>query len=180
VEICLAHADDVAAYTALARAAQEWLQSRGLKQYVPAAHDEYAHILRGQVESGTLHAVRDGDSRVGFFSLDSTPSRWWPADSGRALYLAGVVVARRARGRGIGGQIIRWCMDEASRRECPYLRLDCHAGNPWLCAYYQSHGFVLRGRVPQHDGYVGCLYERQVLSTPLATDSAASSWSDSV
>jgi GNAT superfamily N-acetyltransferase len=159
MEIGRALMDDVGTYTDLGRAAQAWLRARGLEQYVPAAHDGYADAIRARVEAGTLYAVRDDGAAVAFFSLDPAPSPWWPADGEPALYLAGMVVGRRARGRGVGGLIIRWCAAEAGRRGCRFVRLDCHAGNPWLCGYYEAHGFVLCGRIEQHRGYHGCLYQ---------------------
>lgn len=159
MEVRPAGPEDVGTYAALGRAAQAWLQSRGLGQYVPAAHDEYADAIHGRVATGTLYAVADDGVMVGFFSLDPAPSRWWLPDGIPALYLAGMVVDQRARGRGIGRYIIRWCTAEAIRRECRFVRLDCHAGNPWLCSYYEGHGFVLVGRVEQHPGYDGCLYQ---------------------
>jgi GNAT superfamily N-acetyltransferase len=163
MEVRLAGAENVGTYAALARAAQASLRSRGLGQYVPAAHGEHAAAIRIKVESGTLYAVWDGGTVVGFFSLDPSPSPWWPADGEPALYLSGVVVSPRARGRGVGDFIIQWCMAEAGRQGCGCVRLDCHAGNPWLCAYYEARGFTRRGRVEQHPGYFGCLYERGVL-----------------
>jgi hypothetical protein len=36
-----------------------------------------------------------------------------------------------------------------------------------VCNYYEIHGFVLRGRVEQHPGYFGCLYD---LRAPPLTD----------
>lgn len=42
------------------------------------------------------------------------------------------------------------------------MRLDCHAVFPWLGADYEARGVNLQGRVEQHPGYVGCLYERPV------------------
>jgi GNAT superfamily N-acetyltransferase len=162
MEVQRAGPEDVRPYAELGRDAQAWLRSRGLGQYVPAAHDEYAAAIRSKVESGTLYAVRDGDTAVGFFSLDPAPSPWWPVDGEPALYLAGMVVARSARGHGVGGLIIEWCAAEATRLGRRWVRLDCHAGNPWLCRYYEAHGFELRGRVEQHPGYDGCLYQRRV------------------
>jgi GNAT superfamily N-acetyltransferase len=162
MEIRLARPEDVGTYVALGRAAQALLRSRGLEQYVPAAHDEYAAAIRSKVESGTLYVVWDGGTAVGFFSLDLASSPWWPADGEPALYLAGMVVSPQARGRGVGGFIIQWSLAEAGRRGCRFVRLDCHAGNPWLCGYYESHGFTFRGRVEQHPGYIGCLYQRAV------------------
>ena len=174
MEVRLAGPEDIATYTALGRVAQEWLRSRGLGQYVPAAHDEYAAAIRARVAAGTLYAVQDGGETVGFFSLDPSPSPWWPADGVPAVYLAGMVVAPSARGRGVGGFIIRWSAAEAGRRGCRCVRLDCHAGNPWLCAYYEAHGFALRGRVEQHPGYEGCLYQRGVAPPAEAADTEPS------
>jgi GNAT superfamily N-acetyltransferase len=159
LEIRLARLEDVGTYAKLGREAQAWIHSQGLEQYVPAAHDEYADAILARAEAGTLYAVSDGGADVAFFGLDPAPSPWWPTDDESSLYLAGMVVSRRARGRGVGGHIIRWCAAEARRRGCRVVRLDCHAGNPWLCRYYEAHGFVLRGRIEQHPGYFGCLYQ---------------------
>jgi GNAT superfamily N-acetyltransferase len=160
MEVRLARPEDVATYAALGRAAQALLWFRGLAQYVPAAHDEYAAAIRSKVERSTLYVVGD-EAAIGFFSLEPAPSPWWPTDGELALYLSGMVVSPQARGRGVGGFILQWCLAEARRLGCRFVRLDCHAGNPWLCAYYESHGFLLQGRVEQHPGYMGCLYQRE-------------------
>jgi GNAT superfamily N-acetyltransferase len=159
MQVRRAGAEDINTYLDLGRAAQAWLRSRGLGQYVPAAHNEYADAIRVRVAAGTLYAVWNDGAPIGFFSLDETPSPWWPTDGEPALYLAGMVVSQQARGRGIGTYIIGWCSAEAERRGAKVVRLDCHAGNSWLCNYYETHGFVLRSRVDQHPGYEGCLYE---------------------
>src|SRR5262245_25391864 len=164
MEIRRAQLEDVITYMALGRAAQAWLRSRELGQYVPAAHEEYSGEIRSKVEAGTLYVVRDSGEAVGFFSLDATPSSWWPPAEAGALYLAGMVVSLSARGRGIGSFIVEWCAAEAARRKCQFLRLDCHADNSWLCAYYERHGFHLQGRVQQQPGYDGYLYQRMVAS----------------
>jgi GNAT superfamily N-acetyltransferase len=166
MEIRPATLEDIPPYIAQARLAQEWLRSRGLGQYIPAAHEEYAPGVRQWVMAGTLQAVTEAGSTIGFFNLDVIPSRWWPHDGPPALYLAGMVLHESSRGRGIGGEIIRWCAAEVARRGRHSLRLDCHAANPWLRAYYERHGFVLRGEIDQHPGYRGCLYELPIEIEP--------------
>src|SRR5690349_3464566 len=113
MQVRLARLEDIATYAAFGCAAQTWLSARGLKQYVPAAHEEYAASIRAKVESHTLYAVWEDDTAVGFFSLDEEPSPWWPANGERALYLAGMVVGPQAHGRGVGSFIITWCLAEA-------------------------------------------------------------------
>lgn len=110
MEIRTAHQEDIATYAAFGRAAQGWLRTHGFGQYVPAAHDEYAAAIRSRVDSGSLFAVQEGGDAIGYFSLDVSPSPWWPADPTPAMYLAGMVVALSARGRGVGRFIIEWCV----------------------------------------------------------------------
>jgi GNAT superfamily N-acetyltransferase len=159
VDVHPARLQDIPTYTAAARSAQGWLRSQGLGQYIPAAHEEYAASVRQWVLAGTLQVVTEAGSVIGFFNFDVTPAKWWLSDGPPAMYLAGMVLAEPSRGRGIGSEIVRWCVAETCRRGCQFLRLDCHADNPWLRAYYERQGFILRGLVDQHPGYRGCLYE---------------------
>ena len=54
MEIRRAVMADVGIYADFGRVAQAWLRTRGLEQYVPAAHDEYADAILARVEAGTL------------------------------------------------------------------------------------------------------------------------------
>lgn len=162
MHVRLAGPEDVPEYTLQARTAQARLISRGLGQYIPAAHVEYAEAIEKRAASGTLYAVVDDGQVVGFFCLDPVPSPWWPTDGTSALYLSGIVVDSSARGRGVGEYIIGWSAAAARNRRCSFVRLDCHADNTWLCRYYERHGFVLQSRIEQHPGYYGCLYQLAV------------------
>jgi 8-oxo-dGTP diphosphatase len=157
-----AGADDLERCLTLARAAQERLAARGLGQYVPAAHAPGRQAVEARLAAGSLFAVVAAGPPGAFFVLDPAPSPWWPPDGVRALHLSGMVVDAAWRGRGTGSSILAWCAAEASRRGFDAVRLDCHAGNPWLGGYYAAHGFVLRGRVAQQPGYEGSLYERRL------------------
>src|SRR5262245_13210931 len=130
MEVRLARRVDLDTYTALARVAQVWLESRGLGQYVPAAHDEYNAEIYSRIESGTLYAVWIDNAAVAFFSADSSSSKWWPEQGVSALYLGGMVVAMGARGRRVGEHVVEWCVAQARRLGCQFVRLECHADNP--------------------------------------------------
>jgi GNAT superfamily N-acetyltransferase len=157
-----ARPQDVDAYIAMARAAQALIDARGLTQYVPAAHPGYEAAMRARALDGSLRAVWQGDRPVAFFSIERTPSQWWPPDDAHALYLSGMVIDASMHGRQLGSRIIEWCVAEAARLQVSALRLDCHAGNAWLRSYYEARGFTLKAELEQHPGYFGCIYERQI------------------
>jgi GNAT superfamily N-acetyltransferase len=169
MNIRLARLDELATYTSFALSAQKWLQSKGLGQYVPAAHEINAPAICARVMSGKFYAVVDESATVAFFCLDSDHSQWWPVDGVPAMYLSGMVVDQREQGRGVGTFIIRWCTTQAVNRGCQFIRLDCHADNAWLCKYYEENGFVLVGRVEQYPGYYGCLYQLAIASGETAS-----------
>lgn len=115
------------------------------------------------MHAGTLYSVI-AETPLGFFALERDPSPWWPKGDVGALYLSAIVVAPAARGLGVGGRIVEWCSERAVGARLQALRLDCHASNAWLRAYYEGFGFVQKEIVEQHPGYFGCLYELETMS----------------
>ena len=178
--------DELPAYLAFSRAAQQRLRQRGLAQYLPAAHDEFAGDMRQRVACGSLLSAWSGGQLVGFFNWDTVRPAMWPAtpsvtpsatpsvtppvtppvtggnasEQPFAYYLAGMVVAPSARGRQVGPRILRWCLEDARRRHAAVVRLDCHAENAWLRGFYEVHGFRTRGVVETYPGYRVCLFEQ--------------------
>jgi ribosomal protein S18 acetylase RimI-like enzyme len=153
---------DVAAapfYFALAAIAQREIRNRGLSQYVPGAHARHAAAIIERFRKGAFRELEiDGESAA-FVYLQRTPTPWWRNDDGRNAYLGGLTVAPEFRGMGVGRALVAWCKAEALRWGCASLRLDCHADNARLCAYYRAQGFRVRGLVEQMPGYRACLLE---------------------
>lgn len=157
MDIQVAQPTDLPAYISVAQVVQAWLREQGLQQYVPAAHTDYEPQLRQRCVNQTLYVVRVSGQPHGYFALEPTAPWWW-TDGVPALYLSGIVVPIASRHLGVGTRIVRWALLQASSQK-RRLRLDCHAGNPWLCAYYERLGFVPLGNVEQHPGYVSVLFE---------------------
>jgi aryl-alcohol dehydrogenase-like predicted oxidoreductase/ribosomal protein S18 acetylase RimI-like enzyme len=156
--------DELPAYLACSRDAQQRLRAKGLAQYLPAAHPEFADEMRQRVTHGTLMTAWSGGQPVGFFNWASEAPAMWTAVQGltSAWYIAGMVVAPAARGREVGPRILRWCLADARRRRAAAVRLDCHASNAWLRGFYESHGFRACGIVETYPGYEVCLFEQPV------------------
>jgi protein-tyrosine phosphatase len=155
---------DIPKYVELAQAAQAFIHSKGLAQWVPAAHTAFLPKIAAKVEKGSLHKVSDGNDAFAFFDFSFDPSEWWSRRAGMAGYISGIVVARASRGRGVGRFILERAEAKVRDGGAHYLRLDCHAENRWLCEYYRSKGFTEVERVAQHPGYVGVLYQKLVRS----------------
>lgn len=153
---------DIATYVELAQAAQVFLRSRGLEQWVPAAHPDFLPSIVMRVERHSLHKVSEGDNTLAFFDFSFKPSEWWSSSAEMAGYISGIVVARESSGCGVGTFVVNWAEQKARAGGAQYLRLDCHADNSWLCEYYRSKGFIEVARIEQYPGYVGAIYQKCV------------------
>ena len=152
--------DDLDRYVSLAQEAQAFLRGRGLAQWVPPAHASYRHVLVDRVAAGELHKVVCADQAVAFFRLSAEGPEWWAPYPAPASYVSGIVVARDKKGFGIGRFVLDWCAARAQALAHDRLRLDCHAGNDWLCSYYAALGFHEVARVETHPEYVCVLREK--------------------
>src|SRR6478609_8315337 len=108
-----ARASDIARNVELAQAAQAFLRSKGLSQWVPAAHRAFLPDVVAKVERGSLYKVCDGRDAIAFFDFSFEPSEWWSGRPGPAGYISGIVVARSSRGLGIGSFILKYSSAKA-------------------------------------------------------------------
>jgi ribosomal protein S18 acetylase RimI-like enzyme len=160
--VAVAETTDIPRYVELAKVAQEFLHSQGLTQWVPAAHPGFLPSIEAKVERRSLHKVTIGSESVAFFDFSFHASEWWPDRIERAGYISGIVVARSSRGQGIGSILLQWAEARVRDGDAPYLRLDCHAENRWLCDYYRAKGFSEVARIEQYPGYIGALFQKTV------------------
>jgi ribosomal protein S18 acetylase RimI-like enzyme len=160
-EVAFAALEDLEAYARLAGDAQSFLASKGLAQWVPAAHAAFMPELCAKAEARTLRKVMMGEEVAAFFDFSLSGGQWWN-DERAAAYLSGIVVARLHSHQGVGDFILEWCSSTAVQGGAEALRLDCHAGNAWLCEYYRSRGFRKICTIEQHPGYFGVLFEKDL------------------
>ncbi|RHA43636.1 GNAT family N-acetyltransferase, partial [Cellulomonas rhizosphaerae] len=71
---------------------------------------------------------------------------FWGDDDAPAVYVHGLMVARRRSGDGLGRALLDWAADQGREAGVGLLRLDCRTTNPALRAYYEAYGFTAVGR----------------------------------
>lgn len=152
--------EDLDLYVRLAQEAQAFLRGRGLAQWVPPAHAPYRNVLVAGIAAGEVYKVGCGGEMVAFFRCGAVGSEWWGPYPAAASYVSGIVVARDKKGCGVGRFVLDWCAARAQALAHDRLRLDCHAGNSWLCSYYAALGFHEVARVETHPGYICVLREK--------------------
>jgi GNAT superfamily N-acetyltransferase len=119
---------------------QEW------KRDIEAGDQYLATLLGRPVAALKLH-------------FDAPVDRWGQvADD--AGYVSRLVVRPAVSGQGIGRRLLDWAGRQSKGRGKRFLRLDCWADNPRLCAYYEAAGFQPRGEYDYNESWRGRLFEK--------------------
>lgn len=114
-----------------------------------------------RMEREELYVARRGRRTVGTFSLLWSDPGVWADRLEDGGYVHALAVSRSEAGRGIGAALLECASGLVASRGRTCLRLDCWAGNPELCRYYEGLGFERRGTVDLGDGFVVQRYERR-------------------
>ena len=152
--------DDASAIHALRRALEDWMAARGIDQWpvgsVPAER------IAAQVADGQWWVVRDDEGLLGSVRVVTTDPEYWGDDDAPALYVHGLMVARRASGTGLGRALVEWVGARARAAGATWLRLDHRASNPHLDDVYRGWGFEAVG-VTDRPGFEVVLMHRLVV-----------------
>lgn len=134
-EVVIALLDDTAA----------WLIARGIRQWGVGDFtlETQKAIPRGQVYLALVNGEPAGTFRL----QDSDPTIWGEDDIGQAFYVHRLATNRQFAGLNLGTAMLHEAARLTRDAGKPYLRLDCHADNPTLCAYYSRQGFTLVRRI---------------------------------
>ncbi|RZJ58871.1 MAG: GNAT family N-acetyltransferase [Acidovorax sp.] len=116
---------------------------------------------RYKVERGDLAWGPHGDSaRRVARAIERDDEPYWGTQPPVAGYLHGLAINNGFHGAGIGSWVMGWAQRHVSAQGRGWLRLDCSAGNPGLCRYYERCGFVRVGEQVFANGHVAALYQR--------------------
>ena len=125
--------------------AARWLSQRGEPMW--HERDLRPKELLGQCSQEEIYLGWRGGKAVAVMVLQWSDRVFWPdAPTGSSAFIHKLAVRRAWAGRGIAGEMIRWAMAESRERGADFLRLDCAADRPRLCAVYEQLGFQCVGR----------------------------------
>ena len=141
--IRVAQSDDPETSAAIIEEVAAWGASNGFPSWIPGTFTGSESVglsrLRADIAAKSLYLVWRGETPVATFSLLERDPMYWPDAGDEALYLHRFAVRRAAA--GVGSHAVIWCLEEAQRRERPFVRLDCLADNPGIRRYYERFGF---------------------------------------
>jgi GNAT superfamily N-acetyltransferase len=142
----LAAPADIDAIHALRRSLEDWMAAHGTVQWPQGSLPR--ERIAAQVGAGEWHVVRDDDlGLAGTIRLLWTDPDFWGDDATPAVYAHGLMVDRRAAGRGLGTALLDWAAAQGRAAGVEVFRLDCRTTNPVLREYYEAHGFRAVGQV---------------------------------
>ncbi|HHY63279.1 MAG TPA: GNAT family N-acetyltransferase [Bacillota bacterium] len=112
-------------------------------------------LFTAEGQQHVAEKIRDCDYFIGFISGSPAAVLWikwadscsWEdAGSDRlAGYVYGFGVKQEWAGAGVGRALLEWASSYIASKGRRLVRLECDAGNPTLCAYYEMLGFEDRG-----------------------------------
>jgi ribosomal protein S18 acetylase RimI-like enzyme len=143
-----ASAEETHAVIAILSEAARWLGSRGLPSWNP---DTLPVVMSAAVSRGEVYLARIDDRPVGTISVQWSDPTMWGEQPDDAGYIHKLAIVRAAAGQHIGAEMLTWGEGLIAEHGRRFARLDCHAENPTINAFYEAAGYQLRGGIMFHD-----------------------------
>lgn len=105
--------------------------------------------------------LQGGEAVAGMIALADDPLFWPDVQVGESLFLHKLAVVPAFQSSGIASEMLRFAENKTRAFGKRYLRLDCAAERPKLCAFCERHGFRWVGECSV-EGFGAALYEKRV------------------
>lgn len=104
-------------------------------------------VVVKEIEAGSHWKIIENDKiACVFLTVFSDPIIWAEKNNDSAVYIHRIATNPDFRGKGYVNHIISFCKNELNEiHPIEYIRMDTHAGNPRLNAYYERCGFSILG-----------------------------------
>ena len=118
--------------------------------------------VRTQTEAGSQYICLDGDKIVGAFVLNTDPQGNYQKGNweknipdGQYMILHTLAIAPELQGKGLGSEVVNFCIDTAKNQGYKALRVDIVPGNIPAKKLYEKHGFKYIGDYDLERGIEG-------------------------
>jgi len=149
----------------LLKEAAQKLADKGLDQWsmwLKPTADKIDWIKEG-FDNNEFNIVEDEKGAVaGMFRLSYSDVLYWDENNDVAAYVHSLTVKKEFAGHKLGEFILSYIEQNLKSNNIYTFRLDCNAGNKWLCNYYESQGFVKVGE-KQMSHALNNLYQKQLV-----------------
>ena len=116
--------------------------------------------VRTQTEASSQYICLDGDKIVGAFVLNTDPQGNYQKGNwkknipdGQYMILHTLAIAPELQGKGLGSEVVNFCIDTAKEDGYKALRVDIVPGNIPAKKLYEKHGFKYIGDYDLDRGY---------------------------
>jgi ribosomal protein S18 acetylase RimI-like enzyme len=127
--------------------ASRWLETKDTDQWAKPWPDANGRVERVQkaIEAGRTWIVWDDDRPAATLTASPNDHEIWPESRRHdwAVYVRRIVVSRRHKGLGLGGQLLDWAGFRAhGEYGARWIRVDVWTTNTRLHDYYRNQGFT--------------------------------------
>lgn len=120
--------------------AAQWLQKTGREMWLP--HEVALDRVFPDVANGHYYIARSVSEVAGVVKFQLSDQLFWPdVATGDSAFIHRLAVRRRFAGLGVSRALVDFAAHHAGSLGLRYLRLDCAADRPTLCAFYDGLGF---------------------------------------
>ncbi len=151
----------------LLKQAAEMLHDKKVDQWnfwLNPADEKITWIKEGFANNEFYFVENENGELAGMFRLLENDELYWGKQEKKARYIHSLVVERKFAGLQIGHSIIKKIEQQLVNEDIFKLRLDCNAGSPALCNYYEKLGFKKVGE-KQMPHSLNNLYEKELRSS---------------
>lgn len=148
--------DEIGIVSSILEEAALWLKRTGREMWTKEQYS--VEGLLSSYRTTNMYLAFIGDQAVATMILLEEDNSLWP-NGEPALYLHKLAVNRQYAGAGLAEAMIGWAKKQACLRGKRYLRLDCAAERPRLCAFYEGQGFIKAREALVLNKYPTAFYE---------------------
>lgn len=158
--------DQIEQFASILKEAAEWLHQQGQEMWLPEQITVERLLKQNAIHEMFIGYV-SGEPAAAMIIQETDPMIW-PEESNNldSLYLHKLCVQRSKAKTGCSIAMIGWAKDEVKRCNKTFLRLDCAADRPKLCAYYESHEFRKVREMLIQQKYPTAFFEWKMESRP--------------